>query len=58
MRKLLCLLSVSISLSTAPVSLRAQTTYATITGTVTDQNGASLPGARIIVRNVETNCAR
>jgi outer membrane receptor protein involved in Fe transport len=55
MRMLLCLLSVSISLCTAPISLRAQTTYATITGTVTDQNGAILPGARISARNMETN---
>src|SRR5499426_2301621 len=55
MRKLLCLLGVSVSVCASPVSLRAQTTYATITGTVTDANGAILPGVRISVRNVETN---
>jgi TonB dependent receptor/Carboxypeptidase regulatory-like domain len=55
MRKLLCLLVMCVSVCVAAISLRAQTTYATITGTVTDANGALLPGVRISVRNVETN---
>ncbi len=55
MRKLLCLLGLLVSVCAAPISLRAQTTYATITGTVTDANGAVLPGVRISARNVETN---
>ncbi|HKC85957.1 MAG TPA: TonB-dependent receptor [Blastocatellia bacterium] len=55
MRKLLCLLGVLVSVCASPISLRAQTTYATITGTVTDANGAILPGVRISVRSMETN---
>jgi Carboxypeptidase regulatory-like domain/TonB dependent receptor len=55
MRKLLCLLGLLVSLCASPISSRAQTTYATITGTVTDANGAILPGVRINARNVETN---
>src|SRR5262245_54202853 len=55
MRKLLCLLGVLVSVVASPISLRAQTSYATITGPVTDANGAILPGVRISVRSVETN---
>ncbi len=55
MRKLLCLLGVLVIVCAAPMLLCAQTTYATITGTVTDANGAILPGVRISARNVETN---
>src|SRR5262245_6971073 len=55
MRKLLCLLGLLVSVVASPISLRAQTTYATITGTVTDASGAVLPGVRISARNVETN---
>lgn len=35
----------------------AQEFRATITGTVTDPNGAVIPGATVIVKNVETNVA-
>jgi hypothetical protein len=55
MRKLLCLIGMLVSVCASTISLRAQTTYATITGTVTDANGAIVPGVRISARNVETN---
>ena len=35
--------------------LEAQTTSATVTGTVTDPNGAALPGATIVIENVQTH---
>src|SRR5947208_13480184 len=38
-----------------PASLSAQTTFATITGTVTDPVNAMVPRVRIIVTNVATN---
>src|SRR6478672_2458560 len=37
------------------VSLDAQTTFATITGTVTDASGAVIPRVRVTATNVETN---
>jgi hypothetical protein len=39
------------------VAASAQEFRATITGTVTDPNGAIIPGATVIVKNVETNVA-
>jgi len=33
----------------------AQSTFASITGTVTDSSGAAVPGAKIVVKNVATN---
>jgi len=39
------------------VELAAQVDTARITGTVTDQSGARIPGAKITIRNVETNVA-
>jgi Carboxypeptidase regulatory-like domain len=38
-----------------PLGMRAQTYYGTIVGNVTDATGASVPGAKITVRNVGTN---
>jgi hypothetical protein len=34
---------------------RAQSTFASITGTVTDSSGAAVPGAKIVAKNVATN---
>ena len=43
----------------APTAVWAQTgVTATISGTVTDQTGAALPGATVLVVNVETNQIR
>ena len=33
----------------------AQTTFATITGLITDPNGAVIPGASVVVTNTDTN---
>src|SRR6202795_4044189 len=42
----------------AAVSLAAQTFRGTILGTVTDQSGAVLPGAKVTVRNIATGLER
>jgi outer membrane receptor protein involved in Fe transport len=42
-------------LALAPASLGAQTTYASITGTVTDASGAVIRGATVVATNVETS---
>ena len=39
----------------APGPAQAQTTYATITGTVTDSTGAVIKGATVVATNVETS---
>jgi hypothetical protein len=44
-----------ILLITAPISARAQTGTATITGIVTDDTGASLPGVTVTATNQATN---
>ena len=41
-----------------PVPAAAQTTTATVAGTVTDQTGAALPGVTIVIKNVETGTSR
>jgi hypothetical protein len=38
-----------------PCANFAQTTFATITGLITDPNGAVVPGASVIVTNADTN---
>lgn len=48
----ICALAV---LGLAQFPLSAQTTFASITGTVTDSSGAAVPSAKIVVTNVETN---
>ena len=40
-----------------PVDLQAQTTSATLRGTVADEQGAALPGASLTARNVDTNAS-
>jgi hypothetical protein len=37
------------------IPLKAQTTFATITGLVTDASGASIPNAKVSATNLETN---
>ncbi len=39
-------------------SAMAQTIYGSISGTVVDQSGGTIPGAEVIVRNLETGMAR
>jgi hypothetical protein len=52
---LICLL---LLLSVFTIPAMAQTTTATISGEVTDPNGAKVPGAKITATNVQTNIAR
>jgi carboxypeptidase family protein len=51
------LASIVILLAFAAAPASAQTTYATITGTVTDGSGAVIEGATIVATNVETTVA-
>src|SRR5687767_7909308 len=44
-----------ILLALAPVFVAAQTTYATITGTVTDSTGAVIRGATVVATNLDTS---
>jgi len=39
------------------LSISAQEFRGTIAGTVTDPNGAIVPGAKVIVKNIDTNIA-
>src|SRR5215470_9304725 len=41
-----------------PIATNGQTTGGTIYGSVMDQTGASVPGAMVTVRNLETNVVR
>ncbi|MEO5898483.1 MAG: carboxypeptidase regulatory-like domain-containing protein [Vicinamibacterales bacterium] len=43
---------------TPPRAATAQTTTGTIAGTVTDQTGAALPGATLVITNTETGTSR
>jgi hypothetical protein len=56
-RKVL-LLSVVLLLIPAGVMAQARLTGADLSGTVTDESGAALPQARVIVTSVDTNVAR
>ena len=42
----------------APRALQAQVTTAEIVGTVTDQGGAMLPGAKVMLKNLDTGTAQ
>ena len=54
---LLVLFSVLVA-SLAPVSLKAQATTASISGTVTDSSGAAVPNVSVSAINVDTNLVR
>ncbi|MBI1353480.1 MAG: hypothetical protein GC160_03980 [Acidobacteria bacterium] len=49
------LVGFTILVALAALPARAQTTFATITGTITDQSGAAIPGAEIEITQIETN---
>src|SRR5919202_5905773 len=57
-RTILALAFVALALWAAPTAARAQTVTGTIQGTVADQNGAALPGAKVTIHNVETGQER
>lgn len=52
--RVLCLVA-AIVLSITPAALRAQSSAASLSGTVSDSTGAVVPGARVQLRNVDTN---
>ncbi|HMI53523.1 MAG TPA: carboxypeptidase regulatory-like domain-containing protein, partial [Candidatus Saccharimonadales bacterium] len=52
-----CLLVAVLGLLVSPVG-RAQSTTATVLGTVTDKTGAIVAGAKVTARNTETNLSR
>ena len=47
-----------LALATAPSAVHAQATTGTISGAVTDESKAVLPGVTIVVRNMETGATR
>lgn len=51
-------LAVLLLMLTIPFSVRGQVTTATIVGTVTDPGGASVPGAQVTARHVDTGLTR
>jgi len=52
------LIAVALVFAGSPTALHAQTTSASVTGSVQDSQGGVLPGANITVANVETGFAR
>jgi len=53
MRRHLCFMAAIAALFTS--GLHGQTTFATITGTVTDPSGAAVPGATVVATHIATN---
>src|SRR5688572_26417163 len=54
----LLIASVSLLILSASSLISAQSNTSGITGTVTDPNGAVIPNATVVARNVETNARR
>ncbi len=49
------LLSLGVLLSVSCLSLHAQSTYGSISGTITDPSGAAIPGANVTLTNIGTS---
>src|SRR5437867_11249632 len=47
-----------LALLAVPITARAQATTGTISGVVTDESKAVLPGVTVVVRNTETGATR
>ena len=58
MKKLFQISTLFLSLFLASTSILSQQPTATLTGTITDQNGAVVPGAIVAVTNLATNLSR
>src|SRR5579864_9367274 len=54
--RLICLMTCFLAL--APIELSAQQATASVNGTVKDQSGAIIPGAKVTLRNLSTNVSR
>src|SRR5437660_10354654 len=52
------MLGLLLALLAVPPTARAQATTGTISGTVTDESKAVLPGVTVVVRNPETGATR
>src|SRR5262245_38560657 len=52
------LLVVLMALLATPLPLKAQSTFGTLTGTVTDPSGAVVAGARVVITNKRTQVGR
>src|SRR5260370_18839209 len=57
MSKNICVLLLVVLLGLAVPGLKAQTTTATLVGTVTDSTGAVVPGAQVTAINIDTNAS-
>jgi hypothetical protein len=57
MRTFVCILAVFIA-ATVPAQLDAQVLYGSVTGTITDETGAVVPNARVVLVNEETGLRR
>ncbi len=56
--RVLCIALFTLVLSAQLASAQTQITSGTIQGTVTDANGASLPGATVEIKNLDTNFSK
>jgi hypothetical protein len=56
--KITVVLLILLALGILPAALWGQATSGTISGTVSDQSAASVPGTKVTVRNLDTNVAR
>lgn len=54
----LAVLGVAIATLLSPVPLQSQVLYGSLVGSITDQSGAVVPGARVTVTNIATNQSR
>jgi Carboxypeptidase regulatory-like domain/TonB dependent receptor-like, beta-barrel len=54
----LCVLLVGLALAVAPPSAFAQVSGGTISGQVTDPSGAAVPGAQVVIHNMDTGIVR
>ncbi len=57
-RSLFLVFAMTLAIVLLPGAVSGQTVTGTLQGTVTDANGAIVPGADIVVRNVETGQER
>lgn len=58
MQKMRTLYLIAIILTVASLNANAQDARGTISGVVTEQSGAAVPGAQVVVTNTETNVAQ
>jgi hypothetical protein len=57
-KAILAVLAAMIAICFQPVPARGQVLYGSLVGSITDQSGAVVPGAKVTVLNVQTNSSR